>query len=116
MTISHAVPESEWRGFFDRMSKTLQGKRAEIEVASLELGDQIVAEWAPLLGITYDSKDDAIDVALDRYSHVIRHPREIMVDQSPEGLGSVAIVDGDGARQVVKFRDPLALPPATSRV
>jgi len=29
---------------FDRLSKTLQGKQAEIEVASLSLGDQVEAE------------------------------------------------------------------------
>ena len=68
----------------------------------------------PLLGITYDSKDDLVDVALDRLNHLIRRPREIAVDESSGGLGSVAIVDGNGARQVVKFKDPLMLPLATS--
>ena len=32
------------------MSKALLGKRAEIEVASLDLGDQIAVEWIPMLG------------------------------------------------------------------
>ena len=114
MTTLHSVPKSEWRSVFDRMSKALLGKWAEIEVASLDLGDQIVAEWVPLLGITYDSKGDLVDVALDRLNHLIRRPREITVDESPAGLGSVAIIDEDGARQVVKFKDPLGLPPATS--
>jgi hypothetical protein len=49
------LPQSEWRTFFDRMSNALLGKWAEIEVASLDLGDQIVVEWIPLLGITYES-------------------------------------------------------------
>lgn len=113
MTTLRGVPESELREFFDRMSRTLLGKWAEIEMASLDLGDQVVAEWVPLLGITYDSTDDTIDVALDRYNHVIRHPREITVDESSAGLGSVAIIDEDGARQVVKFKDPLMLPPTS---
>jgi hypothetical protein len=39
---------------------------AEIEVASLDLGDQIQAEWLPLIGITYDPNDDVVEVALDR--------------------------------------------------
>jgi hypothetical protein len=106
------VPPSEWRTYFDRMSKALLGKRAEIEVASLDLGDQIVAEWVPLLGITYESADDVLDVALDRSSHLIRHPKEILVEETPGGLASVAIVDSEGARQVVRLKDPLALPPA----
>src|SRR3954471_8207516 len=100
MSNLRTVPRSEWRGYFDRMSKALLGKWAEIEVASLDLGDQIVAEWVPLLGITYDSKGDLVDVALDRLNHLIRRPREITVDESPAGLGSVAIIDEDGARQV----------------
>ena len=70
------IPREHWRTFFDRMSKGLLGKRAEVEVASLELGDQITAEWVPLLGITYDSRDDLIDVAFDRANHLIRHPSQ----------------------------------------
>jgi hypothetical protein len=107
-----SVPQSEWRPFFDRMSKGLLGKWAEIEVASLDLGDQIVADWVPMLGITYDSRDDLLDVALDRANHLIRHPREILVEEAPAGLASVAVIDQDGARQVVRLKDPLMLPPA----
>lgn len=108
-----AVPQAEWRGFFDRLSRALLGKRAEVEVASLDLGDQVVAEWLPLLGITYESRDDLLDVAFDGgTSHLIRHPREIVVEEEASGVGSVAVVDADGARQVVRFKDPLVLPPA----
>ena len=108
------VPRAEWRAFFDRMSSALLGKWAEIEVASLDLGDQIVAEWVPLLGITYDSKDDLVDVGLDRANHLIYHPTEIAVEETPLGLASVAVVDGNGSRQVVKLKEPLMLPPARS--
>jgi hypothetical protein len=45
------------------MADTLVGKRAKVEAASLDLGDQIVAEWVPLLGVTYDARDDLLDVA-----------------------------------------------------
>jgi uncharacterized protein DUF5335 len=108
------VPQTEWRTFFDRMSEALLGKRAEIEVASLDLGDQVVAEWLPLLGITYDSRDDLLDVALDRANHLIRRPREIVVEEVPTGLASVAVLDADGARQIVKLKEPLMLPPAAT--
>jgi hypothetical protein len=110
------VPQSEWQGFFDRMSKALLGKWAEIEVASLPLGDQIIAEWIPLLGITYDTKDDLLDVALDRSNHLIRHPREIVVEETDGRLVGVAVVDGEGERQVVRLKEPLALASAASAV
>jgi hypothetical protein len=38
------LEKSQWRAYFDRMSKALVGKRAEIEVASLKLGDRIEAD------------------------------------------------------------------------
>ena len=107
-----SVPQTEWRPFFDRMSKALLGKWAEIEVASLGLGDQIIAEWVPLLGITYDSRDDLLDVALDRSNHLIRHPRDIVVEETPTGLASVAVIDAEGARQIVRLKEPLMLPGA----
>ena len=103
------VPQAEWRDFFDRMSKALTGKWAEIEVASLDLGDQIAAEWVPMLGITYDSKDDLLDVALDRYDHLIRHPKQIVVNEDQGGVASVAVVDADGTTQVVRMKQPLML-------
>jgi Family of unknown function (DUF5335) len=109
----HSVPPEQWRPFFDQMSKALLGKWAELEVAALDLGDQITAEWVPLIGITYDSKDDLLDVALDRANHLIRGPREIVVEESAAGLSSVAVIDEDGARQIVRLKDPLMLPAAT---
>jgi hypothetical protein len=111
------VPASEWRTFFDRLSKGLLGKWVEIEVASLELGDQITAEWIPMFGITYDSKDDLLDVALERVDHLIWHPKEIVVEEGPTGVTSVAVVDKEGVRQVVRMREPLMLSsPSTQEV
>ena len=107
---TRTLSKSEWKPFFNQMSKSLLGKRAEIEVASLDLGDQIVAEWVPMLGITYDSQDDLLDVALDRASHLIRHPREIVAEENESGLQSVAVVDGEGIRQIVNLKDPRVLP------
>jgi len=108
MTI-RKLEKSEWRTFFDGISKLLEGKQAEIEVASLAVGDQIEAEWLPLLGLTYDPKDDLFEVALDGLDHMIRKPREIYVDDDVGGLMSVEIVGADGSRQIIKLRDLLML-------
>lgn len=45
------LEKPKWRAFFDAVSKLLEGKVAEVEVASLKLGDQTEAEWLPLLGV-----------------------------------------------------------------
>jgi hypothetical protein len=78
------LEKTEWRRFFDWVSKGLVGKRAEIEIASLALGDQIEAEWLPLLGITFDPKNDILEIALDGLDHLISRPREIYIDEAQE--------------------------------
>jgi hypothetical protein len=104
------LPKSEWSGFFANLSRTLQGKQAEIEVLSLDLGDQIAAEWLPLLGIAYDPKNDVVEVALQGVDHMIRTPKDIYVDVGPVGLLTIEVTSADETREIIKFRDPLMLP------
>jgi hypothetical protein len=105
------LEKPEWSAFFDRLSKMLQDEqRAEIEVSSLSVGDQFEAEWLPLIGITYDRKDDVLEVALEGMDHMIRAPREIYVDFGVGGLLSVAVTDASGSKQIIKLREPLMLP------
>lgn len=109
------IDRATWSPFLDNLTRILVGKQAEIEVAGLDLGDQIEAEWIPLIGITYDEKDDLIEVALDTLDHLIRSPRSIFVDHDAEGLIAIDISDGDGRQHIVRLKDPLALPaPETS--
>jgi hypothetical protein len=105
------LDKKQWRTFFDTVSQLLEAKEAEIEVASLRLGDQMQAEWLPLHGITYDPNDDVVEVALDGLDHLIPGPREIYVQDGTVGLESLEIIDGEGNKQIVKFKDELLLPP-----
>jgi hypothetical protein len=100
----------EWAAFFNRVSKGLVGKRAEIEIDSLALGRQVEAEWMPLLGIVYDPRNDVIEIALDGHDHLIHKPKEVYVDEGPVGLTSIEVIDAEGAQQIVQLRDPLMLP------
>ena len=110
----HQVDKSQWKTFFDMLTKRLVGKRAEVEVASLDLGDQIEAEWTPIIGIVYDPKSDLIEVALEGLDHLIRDPRRVYVDYDVGGLIGLEVIDADDARQIIRLKDPLALPaPAT---
>ena len=104
------LDKKQWRTFFDAVSTTLEGKEAEIEIASLRLGDQVEAEWLPLLGIAYDPNDDIVEVALEGLDHLIPKPREIYVEDASGELVALEIIDADDVRQIVKLRDPLMLP------
>jgi Family of unknown function (DUF5335) len=104
------LDKTQWRTFFDRLSTTLEGKQAEIEIASLRLGDQVEADWLPLLGIAYDPNDDIVEVALKGLDHLIPKPRELYAEEGPGGLTALEIIDADDVKQIVKLRDPLMLP------
>ncbi len=106
--------QDSWRGYCDRVSKALLGKRAEIEVTSLAIGDQIEAEWLPVLGITYDAKNNLVEVALDGLDHLIHEPQELYVEEGADGLETIEIVAGDGIRQIIKLREPLMLPSSST--
>lgn len=104
------IERRQWGAFLDNLTRILVGKQAEIEVAALDLGDQIEADWAPLIGLTYDEKDDLIEIALEQLDHLVRSPRAIFVDEGVGGIVAIAIDDSDGHRHIVRLKDPLALP------
>jgi len=107
---SRALPKLEWKAYFDHLSKNLIGERAEVKIAGLASGNHIEARWVPLLGITYESKGDLLEIALERLDHLIHRPRNIIVTESPAGLESMEIVDSEGRKQVVKLMKPLRYP------
>lgn len=108
------LERDQWQDYFARISKRLLGMRAEIEVAALNIGDQLAANWVPMLSIVYNTKDDALEIALEGLNHKILAPREVYVDENPAGLGSFEVVDADNVRHIVQLREPLMLPPLSA--
>jgi hypothetical protein len=104
------LDKSQWRAWFDAISKALPAKRVKIEAASLRLGNQVAAAWLPLIGISYDPKDDLIEVALEGMDHLIRRPREVWLEGGALDLSGIEIIDADGVRQIIALRDPVMLP------
>jgi hypothetical protein len=105
------IDRERWAAFLDSITNSLTGQQAEIEVISLDLGDQIEAEWVPLIGVSYDHRSDLIEIALEGHDHLIRSPRKLSIDYAVGQLAAaLEIVDGDETRQIVRFRNPLALP------
>jgi hypothetical protein len=112
MTIRQ-LPKSQWQAYFDRVSKGLQTRTAQIEVAALSLGSQVAAKWTPLIGITYDPKDDILEVALESLDHLVHSPRTVSIDESAMGLSSLEVIDGEGRQQIIRLKEPLTLPAPT---
>jgi hypothetical protein len=107
--MAQILSKAAWPRFLERLSRELVGKRAEIEIASLEIGDQIEADWLPLFGIAYDPKNDLIEIALEGVDHLIRNPVRLAVECDWPIVSSIEIVDREGAQQIIRLRDPLML-------
>jgi hypothetical protein len=99
-----------WHAFCDGVTIQLAGKRAEIEIASLDLGAQVIARWLPLLGVVYDRKNDSLQIVIDGLDHMVLKPRELYAEYGPRGLESLGVLDSEGAWQILLLRDPLSLP------
>ena len=104
------LEKDAWPGYFNAISKILPGQQAEIEVNSLRIGAQLEADYAPLLGIVYDRKSEVLEVLLEGLDHTIPHVREIYIDHDGVKLNSVAVTDDEGVQQIIRLRDPVALP------
>lgn len=106
-----AIPKDAWGPLLDRLSRLLEGKRAEVEVASLGLGEQFESDWAPLIGVSYDHKDDVFSVHVGDVDHLIYRPRSLAVRRQGPAVESLAITDGEGSLHLVRFGEPQMLPP-----
>jgi hypothetical protein len=105
------VDKSEWQAAADLLSRAIHGQPARLEVVSLELGDQVPVEWARLLGVSYDPKDDLFEIQLEGLDHLVSHPRTFAIRERDGLADSLAVIDGEGAEHIVQFREPIALPP-----
>lgn len=109
MATTKQIPRSEWSSYFEAFTRKHVNDRTSetvtIEVLSPELGDQVEARDVPLLGITYDSKDDILDVFVgDTLDHLIFTPRDIYVVEEEDGfLSSLQVTRAEGVREVLQF-------------
>jgi hypothetical protein len=110
------IEKTSWHGFFDVVSKVLEGRHVDVEVVGIDVGDQIEDKELPLSGITYDAKDDSLYIYLHEpnvfkhAAHRVHSPKEVYVQTGATGLSRVAILDNEGHELLVHFREPLLLP------
>lgn len=113
---TRALARAEWRRYCDRVSKEVAGRRVELDIASLELGDHVEARWLPLLGVVFDVRGDVLEIALEGVGHSIVSPRAIHLEETERGLVGLEIVGADETVETLRFKEPLRLGPEELRV
>ena len=111
-----ALARAEWRRYCDGLSKATVGRRVELDVASLDLGDRVEARWLPLVGLVFDARGDVLEVALDGVGHSIISPREILLEETDRGLVAIEIVAPDDTVETLRFREPLRLEDTEAKI
>lgn len=117
--LTEEVPREQWKSYFDNLSKRLGTVEATVEVDGRDIGSQIEAENVVLTGVTYDSRDDVLVIALDvpgggrgELERLVDHPQRVLVEgMFPEEGMAFAIDDAEEHRTIVTLARPPALPP-----
>ena len=102
------IEKSEWKYYFNLISRSLENQTIELEVAGLDMGDQIEAEWGQFDGISYDANADCIFVHTPLLDHSIRHPQQLMLVEDGDAIVSLNIQDGENS-QMIHFHRPIIL-------
>ncbi len=99
------IQKNEWKSFFDTLSKLklLEKKKAEIEIISLQLGDQMLAKWMPLFGIVFDERSDTLEIGMEGLTHIIHRPKTIFSEEDNTELVSILILDENETQHIIRL-------------
>jgi len=103
---------SEWKAYFDTLCRALPAAKVDILVTGADIGAQPETEGAPLLGLVWDPAAATFEIATADIAHRIERPREIFVQEGPEGLLAIEVVDDQGHKQIATLTRALTLPRA----
>lgn len=98
-----------WEAFFERLAPLLRASVVQVETSGLGLGDRIAADWARLAELSYDAGKDLLEIGAHGADRTIHRPARIYVRDEEGWLQSIEIVDGEGRRDFVIFKEPLHL-------
>lgn len=104
------IPRAEWSDYFNKFTR--QHLRNELpdlvtlEVLSPRLGDQVYAQNARLLGLSFDAHDEVFEVLMEGADHLTFKPAEIWVlEGESNGIAVFELVHADGTKQLIHVKE-----------
>lgn len=104
------LESSEWQRYFDEVAKHLPSMRVGISIMGERIGVQSESEDSALVGISYDSNDQVLEIDASSISHRVRNPKEIYVREESGTLSSIEVMADDGTKQIIELRPLPSLP------
>ena len=100
------LSRDDWNDYSDAFSDKIEAgqvKRATVRLLSSDDGDQPLATDAALHGLTYDPKDNLLEIQMEGLDHLAMKPKEIRVDEDADTLTQFEVVREDGDKEIVEF-------------
>ena len=113
-TTTRELERASWPAYFDSITQSIEGMLVTVEVMDEQLGDQTDVERLPVQAISYDPRDDVLEVAVGgrgtRYPVVLRHfissPTAISVEELEGRPSAILVTDPDGVRTLIRLFEP----------
>ncbi|MBP2445100.1 DUF5335 family protein [Rhizobium leguminosarum] len=97
------LAKAEWATYFSHLHEAVQGKEIKIEVVGATVGDQILVKSTPLLGATYEPKQEMLELSVKGMTHVIERPRRITVQDEQGKVVAIEVIDFAERHQILTF-------------
>jgi hypothetical protein len=109
MSVTTRIPEDQLAEYFAAFTRKFlldeSPEAVDVEVVEPDWGEQVLAQNAHLIGITYEPKTRRLEFELDSADHRIEEPKEVWVIEEPDGfITAIEVVYPDGAREVVSIK------------
>jgi hypothetical protein len=109
MSVTTKVPHGRLAEYFAAFTRRFlmddSPEAVDVTVLEPELGEQIAAQGARLMGVTYDPKGNTLEIELDAGDHRVYDPQEVWTIEEADGfLSAIEVVHRDGSREVISVR------------
>jgi hypothetical protein len=113
------IERDEWREYLDGFGKRNGGRAAHVEVISIDLGAQELAEKLPLEGVTFEDKGSlapSVEILLGttatrHLTHTLTGVQRIVPKVGADGReDALEIESADGTKTIILFETLPALP------
>ena len=113
-TTTRELERASWPAYFDSIASSIEGMLVTVELMGEQLGDQTDIVRLPVQAISYDPRDDVLEVAVGgrgtRYPVVLRHfissPTAISVEELEGRPSAILVTDPDGVRTLIRLFEP----------
>lgn len=109
MPVTKKLEPDQIQAYFDSFTKRFLRREAtnlaDVEITSLDLGDQFEAEGVPLNGVTYDPERNELDIFLEAGDHRVFKPSDVWVVEEADGfVRDIQVVLADGPTEIIKVK------------